>query len=104
MPDHPYLQWPVFRRSLVAAFQRSLTCGHAGPCRAGVRTAIVGLAGRRPSADADRGRDQLKEQVMEHSGRGMSTTRLMNDAPRARLAKGEFQKNGRLTLMSASER
>jgi len=25
MPDHPYLQWPVFRRSVVAAFQRSLT-------------------------------------------------------------------------------
>jgi len=27
MPDHPYLQWPVFRRSVVAAFQRSLTAG-----------------------------------------------------------------------------
>ena len=25
MPEHPYLQWPVFRRSVVAAFQRSLT-------------------------------------------------------------------------------
>jgi hypothetical protein len=25
MPKHPYLQWPVFRRSVVAAFQRSLT-------------------------------------------------------------------------------
>jgi hypothetical protein len=25
MPDHPYLQWPVFRRSVVAAFERSLT-------------------------------------------------------------------------------
>ena len=25
MPDNPYLQWPVFRRSVVAAFQRSLT-------------------------------------------------------------------------------
>ena len=25
MPEHPYLQWPVFRRSIVAAFQRSLT-------------------------------------------------------------------------------
>ena len=24
MPDNPYLQWPVFRRSVVAAFQRSL--------------------------------------------------------------------------------
>jgi len=25
MPEHSYLQWPVFRRSVVAAFQRSLT-------------------------------------------------------------------------------
>src|SRR4029450_10629671 len=25
MPDPPYLQWPLFRRSVVAAFQRSLT-------------------------------------------------------------------------------
>jgi hypothetical protein len=25
MADDPYLQWPVFRRSIVAAFQRSLT-------------------------------------------------------------------------------
>jgi hypothetical protein len=25
MPEHPYLQWPAFRRSVVAAFQRSLT-------------------------------------------------------------------------------
>jgi len=25
MPDNPYLQWPVFRRSVVAAFGRSLT-------------------------------------------------------------------------------
>jgi hypothetical protein len=25
MADHPYLQWPVFRRSVVAAFERSLT-------------------------------------------------------------------------------
>ncbi len=25
MTDNPYLQWPVFRRSVVAAFQRSLT-------------------------------------------------------------------------------
>ena len=25
MPEYPYLQWPVFRRSIVAAFQRSLT-------------------------------------------------------------------------------
>ncbi|MCA1564032.1 MAG: hypothetical protein LC753_20745 [Acidobacteria bacterium] len=25
MADNPYLQWPVFRRSIVAAFQRSLT-------------------------------------------------------------------------------
>jgi hypothetical protein len=25
MPEHPYLQWPVFRRSVVAGFQRSLT-------------------------------------------------------------------------------
>jgi hypothetical protein len=25
MLDTPYLQWPVFRRSVVAAFQRSLT-------------------------------------------------------------------------------
>jgi hypothetical protein len=25
MPEHPYLQWPVFRRSVVAAFDRSLT-------------------------------------------------------------------------------
>ena len=25
MPQKPYLKWPVFRRSLVAAFQRSLT-------------------------------------------------------------------------------
>ena len=25
MADNPYLQWPVFRRSVVAAFQRSLT-------------------------------------------------------------------------------
>ena len=25
MPEHPYLQWPVFRRSIVAAFARSLT-------------------------------------------------------------------------------
>ena len=25
MSEHPYLQWPVFRRSVVAAFQRSLT-------------------------------------------------------------------------------
>jgi penicillin amidase len=25
MPDPPYLQWPVFRRSVVAAFERSLT-------------------------------------------------------------------------------
>ena len=25
MPDNPYLPWPVFRRSVVAAFQRSLT-------------------------------------------------------------------------------
>src|SRR5262245_35326282 len=25
MTDHPYLQWPLFRRSVVAAFQRSLT-------------------------------------------------------------------------------
>jgi hypothetical protein len=30
MPDHPYLQWPVFRRSVVAAFQRSLTLLGAG--------------------------------------------------------------------------
>src|SRR5262249_17496413 len=26
MSEYPYLQWPVFRRSVVAAFQRSLTC------------------------------------------------------------------------------
>jgi hypothetical protein len=25
MPDNPYLPWPVFRRSVVAAFNRSLT-------------------------------------------------------------------------------
>ena len=25
MPEPTYLQWPVFRRSVVAAFQRSLT-------------------------------------------------------------------------------
>jgi hypothetical protein len=25
MAEHPYLQWPVFRRSIVAAFDRSLT-------------------------------------------------------------------------------
>ena len=25
MPEHPYLQWPVFRRSVVAVLQRSLT-------------------------------------------------------------------------------
>ena len=25
MPEYPYLQWPVFRRSVVAAFERSLT-------------------------------------------------------------------------------
>jgi len=25
MTDNPYLQWPVFRRSVVAAFGRSLT-------------------------------------------------------------------------------
>ena len=25
MSDHPYLPWPVFRRSAVAAFARSLT-------------------------------------------------------------------------------
>ena len=25
MPEHPYLQWPLFRRSIVAAFERSLT-------------------------------------------------------------------------------
>src|SRR5687767_15558482 len=25
MSEHPYLQWPVFRRSIVAAFDRSLT-------------------------------------------------------------------------------
>lgn len=25
MPEYPYLQWPVFRRSIVAAFDRSLT-------------------------------------------------------------------------------
>jgi hypothetical protein len=25
MTDNPYLPWPVFRRSVVAAFQRSLT-------------------------------------------------------------------------------
>ena len=25
MPEFPYLQWPVFRRSVVAAFRRSLT-------------------------------------------------------------------------------
>ena len=25
MPEHPYLKWPVFRRSVVAAFRRSLT-------------------------------------------------------------------------------
>jgi Tol biopolymer transport system component len=25
MPEHPYLQWQIFRRSIVAAFQRSLT-------------------------------------------------------------------------------
>jgi hypothetical protein len=45
MPEHPYLQWPVFRRSVVAAFDRSLTlltkrskridtCGPAGRERA----------------------------------------------------------------------
>src|SRR5215207_1649705 len=28
MSEHPYLQWPVFRRSLVAAFDRSLTGCH----------------------------------------------------------------------------
>ena len=28
MPNHPYLPWPVFRRSVVAAFERSLT-GHS---------------------------------------------------------------------------
>jgi hypothetical protein len=30
MPEHPYLQWPVFRRSVVAAFQRSLTVDGVG--------------------------------------------------------------------------
>jgi hypothetical protein len=25
MADNPYLHWPVFKRSVVAAFQRSLT-------------------------------------------------------------------------------
>jgi hypothetical protein len=29
MPEHPYLPWPVFRRSVVAAFQRSLTLSSA---------------------------------------------------------------------------
>ena len=31
MPDHPYLPWPVFRRSVVAAFRRSLTIPKASP-------------------------------------------------------------------------
>lgn len=33
MPEHPYPQWPLFRRSGVAAFDRSLT----------VKTAEVGF-------------------------------------------------------------
>ena len=30
MPEHPYLQWPVFSRSIVAAFDRSLTSHATG--------------------------------------------------------------------------
>jgi hypothetical protein len=40
MPEHPYLQWPVFRRSVVAAFQRSLT-GYKKHDQQNVRRAIV---------------------------------------------------------------
>ena len=29
MLEYPYLQWPVFRRSVVAAFERSLTAGRS---------------------------------------------------------------------------
>jgi hypothetical protein len=36
MTDNPYLQWPVFRRSVVAAFGRSLTRSAATPPRADV--------------------------------------------------------------------
>src|SRR4051812_23587269 len=41
MPEHPYLAWPLFRRSEVAAFDRSLTVRLA---HAGAR----GARGRRP--------------------------------------------------------
>ena len=36
MPEHPYLQWPVFRRSVVAAFLRSLTQLNAKPVASGM--------------------------------------------------------------------
>jgi antiphage defense system Thoeris ThsB-like protein len=42
MPDHPYLQWPVFRRSVVAAFQRSLTHSTRH------HSSVVECAARRP--------------------------------------------------------
>jgi hypothetical protein len=45
MPEYPYLQWPVFRRSIVAAFQRSLTLKRSSRDRHGNEACrVIGLA------------------------------------------------------------
>jgi hypothetical protein len=42
MPEFPYLSWPVFRRSVVAAFRRSLTLATANTIRRVRRTQFAG--------------------------------------------------------------
>ena len=55
MPEHPYLQWPVFRRSVVAAFQRSLTSR--------VRSVRAGFAGPATGEEHVRLKQELRELV-----------------------------------------
>src|SRR5262245_51201117 len=44
MPEHPYLQWTLFRRSILAAFQRSLTLKDAtDPTAASIRIGLMDL-------------------------------------------------------------
>lgn len=51
MSDRPYLPWPVFRRSGVAAFARSLTVG-CGPASTDASTETQGAGGAAPIGKA----------------------------------------------------
>lgn len=56
MTDNPYLQWPVFRRSVVAAFQRSLTSSVGGLRKTNLRVRHhIGRAGYGDTAIEFRG-------------------------------------------------